>query len=61
MSEQFKFEDHTKQEPTFSGKVKVTDLLLRIREQEKIEKKRNLALSAAVISAVTVFGIILTI
>ena len=26
MSAQFKFEDHTKQEPTFSGKVKVTDL-----------------------------------
>ena len=61
MSAQFKFENHTKQEPISSGKVKVTDLLLRIREQEKIEKKRNLVLSAAVISAVTVFGIILTI
>jgi hypothetical protein len=61
MSEQFKFKDYTKQEPTFSGKVKVTDLLLRIKEEEKIQKKRNLALSAAVISAVTVFGIILTI
>ena len=43
------------------GKVKVTDLLLKLNEERKIEKKRNLALGVAAVSAVTVFGIILTI
>ena len=43
------------------GKVKVTDLLTRLNEEKKIEKKRNLALGVAAVSAVTVFGIILTI
>ena len=42
------------------GRVKVTDLLSRINEEKKIEKKRNLALGVAAVSAVTVFGIILT-
>ena len=42
------------------GKVKVTDLLSRLNEDKKIEKKRNLALGVAAVSAVTVFGIILT-
>ena len=44
-----------------NGKVKVTDLLSRLNEEKKIEKKRNLALGVAAVSAVTVFGIILTI
>ena len=43
------------------GKVKVTDLLNRLNEEKKIEKRRNLALGVAAVSAVTVFGIILTI
>ena len=43
------------------GKVTVTDLLSRLNEEKKIEKKRNLALGVAAVSAVTVFGIILTI
>ena len=43
------------------GKVKVTDLLYRLKEEKKVENKRNLALSVAAVSAVTVFGIILTI
>ena len=43
------------------GKVKVTELLSRLNEEKKIEKKRNLALGVAAVSAVTVFGIILTI
>jgi len=42
-------------------KVKVTDLLSRLNEEKRIEKKRNLALGVAAVSAVTVFGIILTI
>ena len=43
------------------GKVKVTDLLSRLNQEKKFEKKRNLALGVAAFSAVTVFGIILTI
>ena len=43
------------------GKVKVTDLLSRLNEEKRIEKKRNLDLGVAAVSAVTVFGIILTI
>ncbi len=42
-------------------KVKVTELLSRLNEEKRIEKKRNLALGVAAVSAVTVFGIILTI
>ena len=43
------------------SKVRVTDLLSRMNAEKKIEKKRNLALGVAAVSAVTVFGIILTI
>ena len=43
------------------GKVKVTDLLSRLNKEKKVEQKRNLALGVAAVSAVTVFGIILTI
>ena len=56
------FQNHNhSNEATTQGRVKVTDLISRLREEKKVEKNRNLALSAAVISAVTVFGIILTI
>ena len=43
------------------SKVKLTDLLDRINNEKKIERNRNLALSVAAVSAVAVFGIILTI
>ena len=59
MSVQFKFQNHS-EEKLHQGKVKVTDLISRMNEEKKIEKKRNLALSVAAVSAVTVFGIILT-
>lgn len=42
------------------NKVRLTDLLLRMNAEKKIEKKRNIALSVAAVSVVTVFGIILT-
>ena len=60
MSVEFKFHNHTNQD-AMQGKVKVTDLISRMNEEKKIEKKRNLALGIAAVSAVTVFGIILTI
>ena len=59
MSSQYKFEDHS-QEIKSQSKVRLTDLLSRINEEKKIERNRNLALSVAAVSAVTVFGIILT-
>ena len=41
-------------------KVNLTDLVERMKDEEKKEKKNNLILSAAAVSAVAVFGIILT-
>tara|TARA_Y100000591_G_C21264945_1_gene420002 strand:- start:74 stop:256 length:183 start_codon:yes stop_codon:yes gene_type:complete len=59
MSSQYKFEKHP-EEISQQSKVKLTDLLSRINEEKKLERNRNLALSVAAVSAVTVFGIILT-
>ena len=61
MDAQHNLDKHFNHNNVSTGKVKVTDLLSRINKEKKIEKKRNLALSVAAISAVTVFGIILTI
>ena len=59
MSAEFNY--NTKENINVQGKVRVTDLISRLNEEKKIEKKRNLALGVAAFSAVTVFGIILTI
>lgn len=59
MSTQSNLEEKT--EFNSQSRVKVTDLLSRLNEEKKNEKKRNLALGVAAVSAVTVFGIILTI
>ena len=61
MNNQFNIENIQSEINNSQGKVKVTDLLSRLNEEKKIEKKRNLALGVAAVSAVTVFGIILTI
>ena len=61
MSAEYKFESHLqKEEERTQSKVRLTDLLSRINEEKKTERNRNLALSVAAISAVTVVGIILT-
>ena len=62
MSAEYKFENHLQieEETRTQSKVRLTDLLSRINEEKKIERNRNLALSVAAVSAVTVFGIILT-
>ena len=62
MSSQYKV-NHTENIEEFKphNKVKLTELLSRIKEEKKIEKKRNVALGVAALSAVAVFGIILTI
>ncbi len=59
MSTHYKF-DNQSENLSQQSKVKLTDLLSRINEEKKIERNRNLALSVAAVSAVTVFGIILT-
>ena len=61
MSTQFNLDNNGTEYSNSQGRVKVTDLLSRLNEEKKIEKKRNLALGVAAVSAVTVFGIILTI
>ena len=61
MSTHLNFQENNQDVFKSHGKVKVTDLLSRLNEEKKIEKKRNLALGVAAVSAVTVFGIILTI
>lgn len=61
VSTQFNIYSNQERSTQSQGKVKVTDLLSRLNEEKKIEKKRNLALGVAAVSAVTVFGIILTI
>ena len=61
MSTQYNFDNNQNELNNTHNRVKVTDLLSRLNEEKKIEKKRNLALGVAAVSAVTVFGIILTI
>ena len=61
MSTQFNLDNNNAEYTSSQSKVKVTDLLSWLNEEKKIEKKRNLALGVAAVSAVTVFGIILTI
>ena len=58
MSTQFNLDNNNAEYTSSQSKVKVTDLLSRLNEEKKIEKKRNLALGVAAVSAVTVFGII---
>ena len=61
MKEEFKFEKHFN--PNTNGedsKVKLTDLLSRLNQEKKKERNSNIALSVAAVSAVTVFGIILS-
>ena len=61
MSADFNSENNQEEINKSQNKVKVTDLLSKLNEEKKIEKKRNIALGVAAVSAVTVFGIILTI
>ena len=43
-----------------STKVDLNDLIRKVKEEEKKNKKTNLVISAAAVSVVAVFGIILT-
>ena len=45
---------------SISKRVNVNDLVSKMNEDKKKERKNSLVLGAAAVSAVTVFGIILT-
>ena len=45
---------------TDTNKVDLNNLMQRVRDEEKKTKRSNVVISAAVVSAVVVFGIILT-
>ena len=61
MSSELKFSIHKepKEEKT-TGRVKLTDLLTRLNKEKRKEKNLNIALSVAAVSAVSVFGLILS-
>ena len=62
MSSEVKFKEHSSPEEKFdnSKKVNVTNLVSRLNQEKKKERNSNIALSVAAVSAVTVFGIILS-
>ena len=43
-----------------SSKVDLNNLMKKLKEEEKLAKRNNLVISAAALSAVAVFGIIMT-
>ena len=57
-----KFKEHSehKTDISFNKKVDVTNLVSRLNQERKKERNSNIALSVAAVSAVTVFGIILS-
>jgi hypothetical protein len=42
-------------------RVDLNNLMRKVKEEEKKSKRSNIVVSAAIVSAITVFGIILTI
>jgi len=61
MSSEVKFKAHNIPEANLNkGRVDVTNLVSRLNQEKKKERNSNIALSVAAVSAVTVFGIILS-
>ena len=59
--QEIKFNQHLQAEISKNNsKVKLTDLVARMNDEKKKERNSNIALSVAAVSAVTVFGIILS-
>ena len=57
-----RLKEHSEQKADihFDKKVDVTNLVSRLNHERKKERNSNIALSVAAVSAVTVFGIILS-
>jgi len=60
MSKEVRFNNQEYAERDFEQKVNLNKLMFRLNEQKKQERNSNIALSVAAVSAVTVFGIILS-
>ena len=62
MSGEIRFKEHSipSNNKHETRRVDVTSLVNKLNEEKKKEKKSNIALSVAAVSAVTVFGIILS-
>ena len=61
MSSEVKFKEHSvPMENLEKRKVNVTNLVSRLNQEKKKERNSNIALSVAAVSAVAVFGIILS-
>jgi len=61
MSTQIKFKEYCSPEENIEEtKVNVTKLVRRLNQEKKKERHSNIALSIAAISAISVFGIILS-
>ncbi len=54
------FYSELKNSDSISKRVNVNDLVSKMNEDKRKERKNSLVLGAAAVSAVTVFGIILT-
>ena len=60
MSKEVRFDNQESADREFEQKVNLNKLLFRLNKQKKQERNSNIALSVAAVSAVTVFGIILS-
>ena len=61
MSSELKFKEYcSPEENIVENKVNVTKLVQRLNQEKKKEKHSNIVLSIAAISAISVFGIILS-
>ena len=61
MSSSFDTENNQLEINNSQGKVKVSDLISRLHEEKKIEKKRNLALGVSAVYSVTYYDSMLSI
>jgi len=63
LQKEFVNEEHSKDENSLeksSSKVDLNNLIKKVKEEEKRSKRQNIVISAAALSAVAMFGIILT-
>ncbi len=63
LQKEFVNEEYSKAENSLeksSSKVDLNNLIKKVKEEEKRSKRQNIVISAAALSAVAVFGIILT-
>ena len=63
LQKEFVNEEHSKDENSLeksTSKVDLNNLIKKVKEEEKRSKRQNIVISAAALSAVAVFGIILT-